>query len=215
VYTADRAEEVTVTVAVFNSILVASQLEQAVIDLLVKWMPTYLREVERQVGIEVNSTPIPEHYSNRNSFDVLPGEKFPKIVAISPGLGNPPISNGTGQYRAVWRMGVGAAIAADSEPLANQWAKIYGAAIRAIMINYPSLGGLAEAVRWEDELYEDIPIPNQNQLFKSAGVFFTIDCNNVVTRWSGPETPDEDPYAYGIVERVIIDLEKVDIDAEI
>lgn len=198
---------------VFNNILVASQLEEAVINTLVKWLPTYLREVERQLDVPIQSTPEPEHFTNRNSFDFLPGEKFPKVVAISPGLSGSPTANGTGQYRATWRMGVGAAIAANSEPLANQWVKIYGAAIRSIMLNYPSLDGLAEAVRWEDELYEDLPISNQNQLFKSAAVYFSIDCNNVVTRWSGPTSPDEDPYAYGIVEKVIIDIEKVEIDA--
>lgn len=200
---------------VFNTILVASQLEEATLETLQRWIPTYLREVERQLGVVINSTPVPALFTNRNSFDVLPGEKFPKVCAISPGLENTPTMNGTGQYRATWRMGVGAAIAADTEPQGNQWAKIYGAAIRAIMLNYPSLGGLAEAVRWEDELYEDLAIPNQNQLFKTAGVYFTIDCNNVATRWSGPETPDEEPYAYGIVEKVIIDLEKVDVDAQI
>lgn len=201
--------------SVFNTLLTASQLEQATIDTLVKWLPTWLREVERQLGVEVTSTPVPEHFSNRNSFDVLPGEKFPKIVAISPGLADTPLSDGNGRYRAVWRMGVGAAIAAETEPQANQWAKVYGAAIRGIMLGYPSLGGIAEAVRWIDELYEDLPIPNQNQLFKTAGVYFTIDCNDVVTRWSGPDNPNEEPYAYGIVEKVIIDLEKVPIEAEV
>lgn len=200
---------------VFGNILVASEIEEAAIDLLIKWLPTYLREIERKLEIQVGSTPIPEHFSNRNSLDMLPGEKFPKIIAISPGLDGGPEADGGGIYRANWQLGIGSIIAANSEPLANMQSKIYGAACRAIMLNYPSLGGIATAVRWTDEQYEDLPVPNQNMLLKSAVVYFSVDCGNVATRWSGPVNPDEEPYAYGRVEHIIIDLEKVAIDAEI
>jgi len=198
--------------SVFNNILVASEIEKGAIDTLVKWLPTYLREVERQLDIEINSIPRPEHFSNRNSFDINPGEKYPKVVCISPGLAGPPLANGKGQYSAVWRLGVGIALGATDEAVANMWAKAYGAACRAIMLNYQSLGGLANSIRWEDETYEDLPVSVQNMLFRAASIFFLVDCENVVTKWSGPENPDEDPYAYGIAESVIIDIVKVPVE---
>jgi len=199
---------------VFKDILVASQIEEATITQLQKWLPTYLREIERQLEIRVGSTPIPEHYSNRNSLDMLAGEKFPKIIVIAPGLDGTPLADGGGVYEARWQLGVGSIIAANSEPLANMQSKIYGAACRKIMIDKQSLGGIARAISWTDEQYEDLPVPNQNMLLKSAVVYFSVDCQNVSTKWSGPENPDEDPYAYGIVERVIIDIEKLPIEVE-
>jgi hypothetical protein len=198
---------------VFGDILIASQIEEAAINQLQIWIPTYLREIERQLEIAIGSTPTPEHFSNRNSLDMLAGEKFPKVIVISPGLDGAPLADGSGVYSARWQLGVGSIIAANSEPLANMQSKIYGAACRKIMIDKPSLGGLARAITWEDEQYEDLPVPNQNMLLKSAVVYFSVDCQNVSTRWSGPDHPDEDPYAYGRVEHIIIDLEKVAIDA--
>jgi hypothetical protein len=201
-------------VTVFNDILVASQIEEATIDQLVKWLPTYLREIEGQLEITVGSTPVPVHFSNRNSLDMLAGEKFPKVIVIAPGLDGAPEANGSGVYSARWQLGIGSIIAANSEPLANMQSKIYAAACRAIMLNYQSLGGLALAISWVDEQYEDLPVPNQNMLLKSAVVYFSVDCQNVATKWSGPQNPDEDPYAYGIVEHVIIDIEKLPIEVE-
>lgn len=200
---------------VFKNILVASQIEEATLNQLQVWTPTYLREVERQLGIALEQIPRPALYSNRNSFDYEPGERFPKVIAISPGLADTPIADGGGIYRATWRLGIGVALGATTEPVGNMWAKCYAAAIRKIMIDKPSLGGIAVATRWEDEVYEDLAIPDPNMLFKSASVFFSVDCNNVSTKWSGPENPDEDPYAWGRVEHVIIDLEKVAVDAEV
>lgn len=200
---------------VFGNILVASQLEEAAINQLAEFIPTYLREIERQLGIAINQIPRPEVFTNRNSFDYEPGEKFPKVVVISPGLADTPIADGNGIYRAVWRLGVGVALAAPTEPIGNLWVKAYGAAVRKILIDKQGLGGLSVAIRWENEQYEDMPIPDLNQLFKSAAVYFQVDCNDVSTKWSGPDNPDEDPYVYGQVEHVIIDLEKVAVDAEI
>jgi hypothetical protein len=197
---------------VFANILVASELEEAAINTMVTWLPTYLREVERQLGIQVGTTPMPEHYSNRNSFDYVPGEKYPKVVAISPGLADTPLADGRGQYRANWRLGVGAVIAATTEVEANLRVKIYGAAFRQLFIDKQSLNGHATAIRWVDEDYPDLPIPNQNMLFKAAATYFTVDCQDVATKWGGPTEPDDEPYAYGIVEHVIIDLEKIPVE---
>jgi len=200
------------TIPVFNRMLSASQIEEAAIQLMGIWMPTYLRAVEQQLGLETNSTPHPEFISNRNSFDYIPGEKYPKLVAISPGLAGGPVADGAGQYRAAWRLGVGAVLAAKDEALANLQVKTYGTAIRQLFIDKQSLGGIAQAIRWEDEEYPDLPIANQNMLFKAAAVYFTVDCNNVATKWSGPDIPDDDPYVYGQVEHVVIELEKIPVE---
>ena len=199
---------------VFKDILVGSQIEEATINQLKKWLPTYLREIERQLGLPVGDIPPPHHYGNRNSFDAIAGEDFPKVIVISPGLAGPPIAKGDGQYRAVWRLGVGVGVAAKTEEAGNEMVKIYGAAVRAIMLHKQSLGGLAQAINWEDESYDDLPIASQNQLYKGAALYFAIDCEDVVTKWAGPETPDDELYAYGRAEHIYIDIEKLPVRAE-
>jgi hypothetical protein len=203
----------TAVSSVFGNITIASQLEEAVIDTLQYWFPTYLAEIARQLGISPNSLPHPVNYTNRNSFDSEIGEQIPKVVVIAPGLFNPPIHDGVGLYRASWRIGVGVATAAKDEQSSNMRVKAYAGAVRAILLQNMDLG-LGESpsfsvveIVWVDESYDDLPIPNQLMLYKASASWFVVDVNNVVKRWGGPDEPTvKAPPAYTTVEKVIIDV---------
>lgn len=191
---------------VFKNLFVASTIEQNLLTVLNTWFPTYLHEIERQLGLAPDSIPAPVHYSNRNSFDATPGEQLPRVVVIAPGLVGSPLQTGGGQYRATWRVGVGVATSAATEVRANLLSKIYGAAVRGIVLQNAGTLGIVE---WVDESYEDIPIEGQIQQYRATAVWFTIDIENVVTKWGGPEVPDLPPteYSYGQVQDVIIEID--------
>lgn len=203
--------------SVFSNILVASQIEEAAIVTLHKWFPTYLREIERQIGIDKDTLRNPHNYTNRNSFDTLPGEELPKVVVIAPGTVGTPDKQGNSQYRALWSLGVGVATAAKDEILANMYVKCYGAAVRAIIEQNARLeSDLAIAeIHWVSETYPDLPITDQLQLYKAANVEFVVDIDNVVTRWAGPSEPTEQPEYTGIVEKVIVQLNKIPLEDDI
>lgn len=194
----------------FGQIIIASQIEEATTKTLQKWFPTYLAEVARQVGISRNSLPQPQNYTNRNSFDTQKGEPVPKIVVLAPGLTGTPTQQGQGSYTAIWRLGVGVAASGKDEQSANLRVKAYGGAIRAIMLQQQDLGDLIPGIAgitWQDEAYEDIPILNQHQLFKGASLWFHVDVENVVSRWSGPDEPDIEPVDWPEVQEVDVDVE--------
>lgn len=194
----------------FGNLLVASTFEEAALTTLQTWFPTYLHEIERQLGLATDTVKPPVYYTNRNSFDASAGEPLPKVVAISPGLLGQPLVSGK-HYRATWRLGIGVAMAAKDEVTANMLVKIYGAAVRGIMLQKQSLGGTPgiQQIVWIDETYDDLPIQDQINLYKAAGVYFTVDVEDVVSKWMGPTTPDQPTYPdYGQVEAVIIDLQK-------
>jgi hypothetical protein len=193
---------------VFQQIFVASTLEAAILDTLQMWFNTYLSEIERQLGVTAQSVPRPTHYTNRNSFDALPGETLPKVVVISPGTTGAPIKDGSKQYRALWRLGVGVANVHKDEATANMLAKIYGAAVRAILTQQSNGVGRAE---WVEESYPDIPTADALVIYKASNVWFTIDVENTVRQQGGPSVPDLPPasYSYGQVDSVIIDLQKL------
>jgi hypothetical protein len=201
--------------AQFRRILVASTLEQATMDTLVMWLPTYLAEVERQLNLHPSTLPAPQNYTNRNSFDTLAGEQIPKIVVLSEGIEGIPVTFGPGQYQAVWRLGVGVATSAKDERTANMYVKAYGAAIRALMVQQGlgnEVAGVAQ-IRWAGETYNDLPLPNQHMLFKAASLFFLVDVEDVVTWTAGPTVPIAPPHLpqdYPNVEEVFINLQKVD-----
>lgn len=203
-----------VTNPVFGRILLASDIEEAVTVTLQKWYPAYLAELARQLDISPNDLPRPQNYTNRNSFDTTIGEKIPKVVVISPGLMGPPLMRGGGMYAATWRLGVGVATADKEEDVANMHVKAYAAATRAILLQATedlalNLDGFAH-ITWLEESYDDMAIPNQHQLYKSASLFFAIDVENVVTKGKGPSTPTiTAPPALTTVQTIDIDVVKL------
>jgi hypothetical protein len=199
--------------SVFGEIMVASQVEYAVRDLLMKWFPTYIREMERQTDWQGDPLPIPRNYTHRNEFDALPGEELPKVVVISPGLiGRPLHPEGAGYYRAVWHLGVGVATAAETEEEADRKVKMYGAAARGILVQNQSVDGLAIAVYWLDEKYDDLPIQNQFANYKAANIFFGIEVESAVNRWLGPDEPDEGPQTVPSFNTVITGFPDYDLE---
>jgi hypothetical protein len=199
--------------SIFQRILVASEIEEAVINTLQMWFPTYLREMERQLGLAKGTLSAPVNYTNRNSFDAEVGEKdLPKVVVVSPGLADTPLPQGQGRYRAIWRLGIGVAVSASTEQLANMLTKSYGATVRAIILQQQqldeSIPGVVE-ITWIEESYDDLDIPDQIMLYKAAAIYFHIDVENVVSKWAGPEPPPPtDKYIYGEVQEVDIALDK-------
>lgn len=205
----------------FGNIVLSSDIERSIINTLIKWYPTYLREIERQYGLKVDTIDTPLNYSNRNSFDANPGEQLPKVVVIAPGLAGVPTKNGRGQYRATWQVGVGIAVAARDEVICNMLVKSYGAATRALILqcvgkdvrsNESSLP--LSNVTWVGETYDDLPIPNEINLFKSAGILFNIDLDDVVTSRLGPVQPSN-PGPVGQVASIVIDINKIDLPEDI
>ena len=73
----------------------------------------------------------------------------------------------------------------------------------------------ATDITWTEEAYEDFPVPNPVELIKAASLLFDINFDEVVTRGSGPDTPDAAPYDYGEAETVIVDLQKVSLTKEL
>lgn len=201
------------TNTVFSRILVVNELESKAMTCLDTWFSTYLRQLELDNALESDSirTPDRKYFTNRNNFDAIPGEELPKVVVVSPGLLSRPVRDNRGQYRAVWRLGVGVACAAETEEEAKFHCDIYGAAVRAIMLHQ---GGkaLEAKIEWLDESYVDLPIPDQIQMYRAAAVWFSVDVENVVTKRGGPLVPNEAPYAYGKANTVTVTLVKEPID---
>lgn len=172
---------------VFRAIITAEEIERDLIDSMKDWFPTYLREVEHQLGMTVGELPEPAMYDTSTEFDFLDPGRLPLILAVSPGLASPPSKDGEGIYRAPWLMAVGAVVAGNSEKNAKKNAKIYGAAVRACVLQkrLKTLGG---AIEWTDESYDDLPEMDQRSMAVANCVFW-VEVDDVVSRVAGPLAP--------------------------
>lgn len=181
----------------YGSIIEGAQVEQAVIDTLRLWFPTYLAEFERRHSFAAGSLPLPRSYTTRNEFDKWEDEQIPAVIVVSPGLNGRPTRQGDGSYLASWIVGVGIVVVGVDPGNSNMLAKLYAACARLIMIQQRSLGGFARGVSWLDESYDDVPSEATRTLV-AGQVIFSVEVSEVLDSFRGPVEPDDTESYYTI-----------------
>jgi hypothetical protein len=158
---------------------------------LQKWMPTYIQELEHQRNLPRGRIPSPKVYTTRNNFSAMPDERMPLCVVVSPGLAHEPWKDGEGRHMGWYGLGVGIVARANSEEASNKMAKIYGAAIRAIMLQKQALDDSWAFVGTEliDESFTDIPTSERERSMRSVQVIFRVQVDELVTSFAGPQYP--------------------------
>jgi hypothetical protein len=180
--------------SVFGPVVTGAHVEQAAILTLKTWLQTYVAELERQTGRDPESVPMPRAWGTVNEFEKWPEDQMPVALIISPGLEpNTPVAEGRGTYRAKWVLGVAIVCSARDEAQTNSLAKFYAAAVRATILQNPSLGGFARGVQWVGESYTDLPKVDERTL-GTGQVIFSVEVGEVVDEKAGMRTPPDDPY---------------------
>ncbi len=176
---------------VFEPIFDGSVLTRSVIATLKNWMPTYIQEVEVQRGYTQGAIPVPRIYTERNEFTTFADDMIPMVIVISPGLAGEPHHDGEGRYSGWWGLGIGVIAAANTEENSERLAKIYGACVRAIMLQHQALDEVWEysGVQYLDETFIDVPDPEQQRTMRSARVVMRVAVENITNKWAGPDAP--------------------------
>lgn len=180
---------------VFDHILTADVVEQHALETLQTWLPTYLREVERQTGRDPNTLPAVRSWKPVNIFERWPEDQLPAVLLVSPGLIGTPEKEGDGYYRARWSLGIGVVVSARDAATTNSLAKVYAAAVRATILQHQSLGGHSRGVGWVDEKYDDLPAEKGRTLAAGQNIFW-VEYAQVVSTKGGPiqpVPPDDEP----------------------
>lgn len=177
--------------SIFGPIFTAHTLELKVLETMSIWMPTYLREIEDQMGRTLGQIIPPRTYTTRNEFTTFPEDQMPICVVISPGLSGEPYTEGNGTTSAWWSIGIGVLVSARDEEATNFLSKVYGAAVRAIMLQQSDLGGICSGVNWLDESYDDVPDEAQERTIRAAQWIGSVCIDNVVLKGGGPVGPPD------------------------
>jgi hypothetical protein len=202
---------------IFGSIKTSDQVEQAAIDTLKLWWPTYSREFELQRGLPRDSLPLPKSYLTADKVDHENADQLPSVVVVSPGLsGKKPTLQGDGTYTALFSVGVGCFVSGKDRNSTKSLTRWYTAIIRAIMSHKQSLGGFSDGVTWLDESYNDRFTFEDQQTVGAGQAIFEVTVSDVVQRWGGPPypiapDPDTQPGSqYGEVELVsaVVEIEE-------
>lgn len=185
--------------SVYGSLVTAPEVEAAITFVIEERIKEYVARIERHTAgwgddaRKPESIALPKSFITRNDQDHWPEEMLPSVVVTAPGLADTPKMEGDGTYRATWRVGIGVVVGASSIAKAEELAKLYGAAVRELLIQNPGLEGFSEGVIWEDERYDEIP--NQDNLnVAAAAEIFAVEVRGVANRRGGTAVTPDDPY---------------------
>lgn len=202
--------------SIFGPIVTGGDVEGWLLALLQKWFSTYLSELERNHGLAACTLPRPLSYELGPSFDKWPEDQVPAVLVSSRGTLDQPRRYGDGSYRARWALEPGVVCSARTQAEAHNLATLYGAAIRALLKQKPSLEGHANGVVWLGESYDDLGYDDSRSLY-TVKELFAVEVEEVSYDGAGPTAPDPgDPCAdwppWPEVQTVEIDVDNVTVD---
>lgn len=184
--------------SIFGTIISDDQVEDAVVAILQKWLPTYMSEVERQRGLVAGfyERPPASSYFVRSDFDKFPEDMLPALVITSGGIEDDPPREGRGQYRGGFQIGVSCVCASTDSLYARRFAYRMGAAVRALLIQHQSLDGALNGrlrgIDWVGGRNNELKSEDDRSIW-AARQLFTVEVGDVLTRGGGPVAPDSTP----------------------
>ena len=173
---------------IFDPVIIANQLEDAVLETLESWFPVYIREIELQTGIPDGALPLPRSFITTDKIQRENTDQLPAIVVVSPGLSphNRPKQEGDGSFRVPWAISVGVFVGGKDRTSTKNLIRQYTGICRMIMLQKQSLGGFADGTTWLDESYDDAFAFVDQQTIGAGSVIFEVWVAGVVNRFGGP-----------------------------
>lgn len=171
-------------------------VETSYIDLVNKWLPTYIAEAERQFGLAARTLPVPErgqYTTSRDQFQKWPEDQTPAVIVLAPGLAGDARKEADRSWTAPVGLGFGVIAATPFFEAATELAQILAVAIREIVLHLPPEGIKVDSVELLDEQYGDV----ENRALGSSRVIFRVWVRNWGSGEGGPinrQDPPDDPY---------------------
>lgn len=181
---------------IFGRIVTGADVEDWTMDLMKRWFSTYLSEIERQHDVVAGTWQRPRAWVLAPSLDKWPEDQLPAVLLVSVGVEPRPPMRGDGRYRARFTMGAACVCSARTQEDSHRMSMMYVAALRALLIQRPSLDGHAAGVELLDENYDWLEYDDIRTL-ASGQAIFSVEVEDVTTARAGPTTadvPDDDPW---------------------
>jgi hypothetical protein len=173
---------------VFKDIISSDELDVQINAVLSTWMDTYLAELDRQRGF---ATPVPgiRSYVTLQDFRHDPENQTPAVVVVNAGTSGRPIKSGEGWYRSAFLVAVAVITSTKDQQSTRRMSQIYGAAVRAIMLQKKAGGNMVSDVEWLGEANDQIDRDSGDQLAACTNSFELMVDGIVKERGAGPAAP--------------------------
>jgi hypothetical protein len=193
----------------------------AVRSTIQKWSATYLAEMSRhdQQDPSIQWEELPDFASWPSSLDIseFVEEQMPSCIIVVPSIASPR-KGGDGIFEAQLDVSIGVAVTSQDTERTRTLASLYTTAVRQIILQNPSLGGISSDVKWTREVYTGNFIrPNDERTLAIGELDFTFTIDNFANEYSGPITPlanDNPPVGFPVVEFPSMTVTEVPVGQE-
>jgi len=175
---------------VFGPLYGGHSVQEAFYKTLQEWLPTYIAEINRNLGSTVLVEPF--EYRHRPEFRTLPRNASAAILVSVPNtIGIPRIYQDA--IRTNWRVEVMVYVYGTKDWQETQaLTSAYAAAVRAAIIQHRGLNGLAQTTIWEGEEYAE----GEHSSGRTTGIAhlrFAVTVGNAMNMYGGPPSPEFAP----------------------
>jgi hypothetical protein len=182
----------------------ALQVERGALGVLKQSLGAYLDAVGAQDGLAVPLVG-PRSYACVAQLDHFAEEQLPAVIITSPGTLAEPKRRGDGVYEAQYGLAVAAFISTATREATHELVRVWCEAIRACLVQQPSLGGVCDDLTLLAEDYHEQPVIDRRSL--AAGIVsFAALVAGIVDAYAGP-LPPNDPF--GRVATIDFEIEKI------
>lgn len=182
--------------AEIGPVITGAHIEQSLIDLLKEWMPGYLCECERKLGVEAGDTPWPRGWAiTGRDLEKFVSDQLPCVVVMAGGVTVRPRASGSpGSLTGVWNVDVGIIVNAAWGYKSRWIAQLYERVISLVVLQRPLVLDDTHigVVDFAGEAYDELTFPDTRTYSASVGVI-TVEVENFMWRDGGPPPEAQPP----------------------
>lgn len=168
-------------------------VDEAVLDTLRTWIPTYLTKIEDERGLSPGylDRPKPGSYDNVIDDEQFPDYAVPSIIVTTAQTEGEPEQDGNGNYYAAWNVVVSAIVKGRNKKETRNLASWFEACVRRALVQQGTdLGG---ELKWRGSNVAPVSDPTNSGRYLAAGMgHYVVYVDQVVQEGVGPFAGDGD-----------------------
>lgn len=181
-----------VRAADFGPLIVNTDVDEMVLGMLSLWLPTYLRQMERErPGIKFD-LPHDESYANTLDDDEFPDHILPAVIVTTANTEGTPQYDGDGYYSSDWNVVVSSVVKGRTPSETRRLAALFEGCVRRVMVQAdPTWDG---EVTWHGTNTAAVADPSGAGRYLAAGIgAYLVHVDKSVQAGVGPAGEPYDP----------------------
>lgn len=212
--------EASIRHATWGPLLTSIDVDEAVLDTLRTWLPTYMTKIEEERSLEHGTLQRPKagSYDNVIDDDQFPDYNLPAIVVTTAQTEGEPEQDGDGNYYAAWNVVVSAIVRGRNKKETRNLAAWFEGCVRRALVHQGT--ELFGELKWRGSNVAPTSDPTNSGRYLAAGMgHYVVYTDKVVQEGVGPfagdgDYPPADPDDPDTPYEDLVTVGKVSIDVQ-